>query len=160
MDDIKITISESDFPKLNDAEVLIINDQKFIRRDQAIEVVTKFAEQQTSKLKKELAEATALLLGSVSKEQFATVLSENERLKSDLDKSKTIFSEILNNLLIGKTVRCIKDDKADDYYGIPMNKRWLIGDEMIVNSIRITAWGTFLHDDQNRNIDIRRIELV
>ena len=60
----------------------------------------------------------------------------------------------------GQRVRCVKDDPADDYYGIADELRWHIGDEFIIESIKVEPYGTFLYNSEGQNLNIKRAKLV
>lgn len=65
-----------------------------------------------------------------------------------------------NKIGIGSKVRCIKNDKLDDFCHINEKLRWQIGDEMIVHDIEEHPWGTFLFDSEGHDINMRRVELI
>lgn len=69
---------------------------------------------------------------------------------------------VLNNfqIKVGDKVRCIKNDPMDDHCGIAEHLRWHIGDEFYVWKVETLPWGTFLHDGQGHNLNIKRAELV
>lgn len=56
---------------------------------------------------------------------------------------------------VNDTVTCIKDDPGDNYYGIPYDKQWHIGDTFVVARIE---YGTvpLLYDDYGHSLKMHR----
>ena len=66
----------------------------------------------------------------------------------------------MNKFKTGQTVKCIKDDPRDNFYGIEDDKRWHIGDKFIINTIDIYPYGIYLNDGNGHNLDAERAEIV
>lgn len=64
------------------------------------------------------------------------------------------------DLIIGRTVKVIKDDYLDVKCDIADELRWHIGDDFIVRKIVIEPWGCFLRDKDAHSLNIERAELV
>jgi hypothetical protein len=69
------------------------------------------------------------------------------------------YSKVLG-FEIGKKVKVAEIDPRDDFYGIPVDKRWSIGEEFTIKRIDYLVYGIFLVDEENHTLSIERAELV
>ena len=60
----------------------------------------------------------------------------------------------------GKTVKCMKEDKDDEFLGIEPKNRWNIGDEIVIEKIVFSPYGIFLENKEGQNLSIIRAEIV
>ena len=74
--------------------------------------------------------------------------------------NKDIIKLAESGIYIGCKVKCIADDPTDELYGIPMDKRWFIGDEIVVTDIMIRPYGIFICDKSGHNIKLKRVQII
>ena len=65
-----------------------------------------------------------------------------------------------SGIYLGCNVKCVANDPADERYGIPIDKRWYIGDEFVVADIMIRSYGIFICDSAGHNIKLKRVQLI
>lgn len=71
---MKVTLTQAELKELEHIEILIINDEKYVRRDRVIEMLGKFATEQKAPLEKtaeQMASALEKLLNGLAKDGVA-----------------------------------------------------------------------------------------